>query len=80
MKLKDNPLLYLAILYFIFRFTWFMILLQFALFVFSLGSTGLSLTYFLSCAILLLCEEYVIRLLIHSNFDYEASINEHDKQ
>jgi len=78
MRLRDSPILYLAILSLLFKFTWFLIWLQIGIYIFSLGTIELSLTFYLSCIILFLCEEYVISLLEAVKFNFEEHLNELD--
>lgn len=76
MRLRDNPILYLAIYSLITKFIFLLISLQFFIFLFYYPIYELSLTFYMCCVILWLCDEYVIGLLVESKFKIEDYIND----
>jgi hypothetical protein len=76
MRLRDNPLIYLTILYLIFKFVWILIFIQFGMFILYYPKVELSLTFYLSCVITHLCEMYIVHMLKSANFKVEDYINE----
>lgn len=76
MSSKENPIIYLAIYSLITKFVFLLILLQFGMFIFFYPTYELSLTFYLSCIILWLCDEYVIGLLVEYRVKLEDHIND----
>lgn len=68
---KNNPLLYMALLYFIFAGIRYSLYMRFALWIFYPSLFPFTIVYALSIALLFFCEEYTYSILNSVNFKME---------